>query len=188
MELPPGLVILPAVFTAAEAAAHLRGLSEEVDWEDHVFSIFGRTVPMPRRIQMYGPFGYRYSGVEHPPRPLLPRLEAIRRRVEARSGCAFNSVLCNLYRDGQDAVGWHTDDDYPHGGQPVIGSLSLGATRSFHLKLKKGKGSTVKIPLESGTLVLLAGEARTAWVHAVPRTALLVGPRINLTFRQMQGS
>src|SRR5439155_26765910 len=98
------------------------------------FTIYGRTIPMPRLIAMYGPVGYRYAGVVHPPRALPAVLEAIRRRVEQATGRRFNSVLANLYRDGRDSVGWHRDRDYAHGGQPDIASLSFGATRRFEMR------------------------------------------------------
>src|SRR4029453_9398707 len=90
-------------------------------------------------IAMYGPVGYRYSGVVHPARPLTPRLEAILATVEAASGVAFNSVLANLYRDGRDSVGWHRDSDYAHGGQPAIASVSFGAVRRFQLRADAGR-------------------------------------------------
>lgn len=185
--LPPGLRYLPGVLPPDEARAHLQGLLDEVQWEDHVFTIFGRTVPMPRRIQMYGPHGYDYSGVHHPARPLLPRLDALRRAVEDATGLPFNSVLCNLYRDGRDSMGWHKDDDYPHGGQPAVASLSLGAVRRFLLKPRKGRHPSVGIDLEPGSVLLIDGPARTDWVHALPRTTRPLGPRVNLTFRHMMG-
>lgn len=185
--LPPGLRLLPGVLEPGEADEHLLGLVAEIEWEDHVFTIFGRTVPMPRRIQLYGPHGYDYSGVHHPPRPLLPRLERLRARVEAAAGLPFNSVLCNLYRDGADSMGWHRDDDYPHGGQALVASLSLGATRRFLLKPRRGRHPSVGLDLAAGDLLLIDGEARTDWVHSLPRTSRPVGPRVNLTFRHMTG-
>jgi alkylated DNA repair dioxygenase AlkB len=93
---------------------------------------------MPRLIAMYGPVGYRYSGVVHPPQPLTARLEAIRAAVEAATGLAFNSVLANLYRDGRDSVGWHRDSDYAHGGRAAIASMSFGAVRRFELRERVG--------------------------------------------------
>src|SRR5215468_5650353 len=109
MSLPPGFTYLPGLFDRATSAAHLAGLVGELAWEEQRFTIYGRKVPMPRLIAMYGPVGYRYSGVMHPPRPLTARLDAIRRRVEDVTGRAFNSVLANLYRHGRDSVGWHRD-------------------------------------------------------------------------------
>ena len=127
------------MFDAAASAAHLAGLVAELDWESQRFTIYGRTMPMPRLIAMYGPVGYRYSGVVHPPRALAPRLEEIRRSVTAVTGRDFNSVLANLYRDGCDSVGWHRDSDYAHGGQPDIASVSFGASRRFELRDAGGR-------------------------------------------------
>src|SRR5262249_50738019 len=107
--LPEGFTLIPGVFDAATSAAHLCALLDELDWQAEQFMICGRSMPMPRLIAMYGPAGYRSSGVAPPPRPLPPRLEAIRRSVTAVTGREFNSVLANLYRDGRDSVGWHRD-------------------------------------------------------------------------------
>ena len=127
--LPGGFLLMPEIFDAVASAEHLGGLLHDLAWEEQRFTIYGRTMPMPRLIAMYGPVGYRYSGVVHPPRALSPRLDAIRRQVEDVTGRRFNSVLANLYRDGRDSVGWHRDSDYAHGGQPDIASVSFGATR-----------------------------------------------------------
>jgi alkylated DNA repair dioxygenase AlkB len=181
--LPEGFAYEAAVFDAPAAAAHLAGLLAEIRWERHEFSIYGRRVPMPRLIAMYGPVGYRYSGVEHPPRPLPARVAAIRDRVEAVTGRRFNSVLLNLYRDGRDGVSWHRDSDYDHGGQPDIASVSFGAARRF--QLRDDASQRADVVLESGSVLLMTGEALARWAHRVPKTARPVGPRVNLTFRHM---
>ena len=185
MALPDGFTYVPGLFDAPTAAAHLAGLLREIAWEQREFTAFGRTVPMPRLIAMYGPVGYRYSGVEHAPCPLPPRVAEIRDRVEATTGRRFNSVLLNLYRDGRDSVSWHRDSDYDHGGQPDIGSVSLGATRRFQLRDRSGE--RVDVVLEGGSLLLMSGEAIRRWWHQVPKTVRPVGPRVNLTFRCMTG-
>jgi alkylated DNA repair dioxygenase AlkB len=172
------------VFDAAASAAHLAGLLEELGWECQQFTIYGRTMPMPRLIAMYGPVGYRYSGVVHPPRALPPRLEAIRRSVTAVTGREFNSVLANLYRDGDDSVGWHRDSDYAHGGQPDIASVSFGASRRFELRDADGR-SRVALELESGSVLLMMGAAVARWWHRVPKLRAVTGPRVNLTYRHM---
>jgi alkylated DNA repair dioxygenase AlkB len=186
MTLPAGLTLLPASFDQAASATHLDALIVELDWQTQYFTIYGRTVPMPRLIAMYGPAGYRYSGVVHPPKALPDRLEAIRRHVESVTGRTFNSVLANLYRDGRDAVGWHRDSDYAHGGQPDIASVSFGATRRFELR---GGGAhtreRVTIDLESGSVLLMSGDAIARWWHRIAKTTRPVGPRVNLTFRHM---
>src|SRR5262245_25979931 len=147
--LPEGFTLIPGVFDPAASAMHLSGLLDELDWQPQLFTIYGRTMPMPRLIAMYGPVGYRYSGVVHPPRPLPRRLETIRCSVTTVTGREFNSVLANLYRDGRDSVGWHRDSDYTHGGQPDIASVSFGAPRRFELRDGAG-GASVALELESG--------------------------------------
>jgi len=180
--LPDGFALVTDVFAVADREAHLAGLLGELDWEEQRFTIYGRTMPMPRLIAMYGPVGYRYSGVVHPPRLLTARLDTIRRRVEAVTGRAFNSVLANLYRDGDDSVGWHRDSDYAHGGQPDIASVSFGATRRFEVRDGRARAAE---DLASGSVLVMTGDAVARWWHRVPKTKRPVGPRVNLTLRHM---
>jgi alkylated DNA repair dioxygenase AlkB len=182
--LPEGFMLLRAVFDAAASGEHLQALLADLRWEQQRFTIYGRTMPMPRLIAMYGPVGYRYSGVVHPPCPLPPRLEAIRRRVEDVSFRQFNSVLANLYRDGRDSVGWHRDSDYAHGGQPDIASVSFGATRTFELRDDSGRARAT-VDLDAGSVLVMRGDAVARWWHRVAKTRRPVGPRVNLTFRHM---
>jgi alkylated DNA repair dioxygenase AlkB len=184
MALPPGFSYRPEVFDPETSAAHLDALIRELAWERQQFRIYGQERLMPRLIAMYGPVGYRYSGVVHPPQALPPRLEAIRKVVEAACGRMFNSVLANLYRDGRDSVGWHRDSDYPHGGQPDIASVSFGAVRRFQLR-DRPDAARASIALEPGSLLVMTGDAVARWAHQVPKTARAVGPRVNLTFRHM---
>ncbi len=181
--LPDGLRYERAVFDRASADAHLAGLLAEIDWERHEFRIYGRIVPMPRLIAMYGPVAYRYSGIEHPPRALPPRVATIRDRVEAVTGRRFNAVLLNLYRDGRDSVSWHRDDDYEAGTHADIASVSFGAVRRLHLRDKAG--GSARLDLKPGSLLLMSGEALKRWWHCIPKTAHPVGPRVNLTFRDL---
>ena len=174
------------MFDAAASAAHLAALVEDLDWQSQEFTIYGRTMPMPRLIAMSGPVGYRYSGVVHPPRALTPRLEDIRRTVTTVTGRDFNSVLANLYRDGCDSVGWHRDSDYAHGGQPDIASVSFGSGRRFELRDADGR-SRVALELESGSVLLMTGAAVAHWWHRVPKSRAVTGPRVNLTYRHMIG-
>jgi alkylated DNA repair dioxygenase AlkB len=186
MLLPDGFTLVPECFAPAASADHLQGLLAELDWEEQRFAIYGRTVPMPRLIAMYGPVGYRYSGVVHPPRALPPRLDDIRARAEAVTGRAFNSVLANLYRDERDSVGWHRDSDYAHGGQPDIASVSFGATRRFDLRERPG-GARIALELAAGSLLFMTGAAVTRWWHQVAKSRRPAGARVNLTFRHMVG-
>ena len=184
MSLPTGFAYRAAAFDATASALHLTGLMAELAWEKQQFTIFGRRTPMPRLIAMYGPVGYRYSGVVHPPQSFTAPLEAIRAAVEAATGLEFNSVLANLYRDGCDSVGWHRDSDYAHGGRAAIASVSFGAVRRFELRERAGPPAAA-VDLEPGSVLLMDAGAVARWWHRVPKTPRPVGPRVNLTFRYM---
>jgi alkylated DNA repair dioxygenase AlkB len=183
VSLPPGFEYRPGFLSPAERAALLAALLEETPWEDHELVIFGRRVPMPRRIAWYGPVDYSYSGVRHPARPLTPRLEAVRARLEAGAGLRFNAALVNLYRHGRDSMGWHSDDDYDCGDRPAIASVSLGATRRFRLRSRPDGARRAAVDLEDGSLLLMTGDSQRRWQHSLARTARPAGPRINLTWR-----
>ena len=128
--------------------------------------------------------GYRYSGIDHQPRPWTPELQAIRARVEKQCQCIFNSVLANLYRDGKDSMGCHADDEKELGRNPVIASLSLGDERLFKLHHKNSK-ATLDIILGHGDLLVMAGTLQHHWQHSVPKTKKFKTGRINLTFRRI---
>ena len=132
---------------------------------------------------------YQYSGLSLSPQPWLPTVKAIRRKIEKRCCHRFNSVLINLYRDGKDSNGWHSDNEPELGENPVIASLSLGATRRFRLRHKYRKAlAPYSIDLPHGSLLLMAGTTQQYWQHCLSKTARQVGPRINLTFRWVSGA
>jgi alkylated DNA repair dioxygenase AlkB len=140
----------------------------------------------PRLTAWYADSGltYSYSGVTHHGLPWTPTLTAIRRAVEAAAGAPFNSLLLNRYRDGNDSIGYHADDEPELGVNPVIASLSLGAVRRFVLKHGKS-GEKLAFELAHGSLLIMAGACQHHWRHAVPKTKTVVGERINLTFRNI---
>lgn len=158
-----------------------------IDWEVHRIRMFGRLVDSPRLSSWIGDAGagYVYSGVRFEPRPWPPMLAALRDRVSAVAGEQFNSVLANLYRNGRDAMGWHSDDERELGSRPVIASVSLGAARRFALKHRRLPGPRLALELGHGSLLLMAGETQSNYRHCLPRTARPIGPRINLTFRRI---
>jgi alkylated DNA repair dioxygenase AlkB len=91
----------------------------------------------------------------------------------------------NLYRDGRDGMGWHADDELELGRDPVIASVSFGAPRRFCLRHRRRKDQRLDVSLGNGSLLLMAGATQHQWVHAVPKTAIPVGQRVNLTFRRI---
>jgi len=177
----------PAAFGAGEAAQLFDDLRRQIDWRQEEILMFGRRVPVPRRVAWHGDPGasYTYSGTEHHPLPWTPALERVRARVTGLTGVDFNAVLLNLYRDGRDGMGWHADDEPELGRNPVIASVSLGATRRFCLRHRRRRELRVDLPLAHGSLLLMSGATQHHWVHALPKTAAAVGERINLTFRRL---
>ncbi|XOV86320.1 MAG: alpha-ketoglutarate-dependent dioxygenase AlkB family protein [Pseudomonadota bacterium] len=174
-------------FLAANAADdYFNALGREAAWEQSVIRIYGRECPIPRLNAWHGDPGaaYTYSGRCFQPHPWTPALLEVKQRIESLTDAAFNSVLVNLYRDGNDSVSWHSDDEPELGQNPVIASVSLGAERKFVLKHKRRRDlPPVNLWLPTGSLLLMSGETQHHWTHQVPKTRKSVGQRINLTYR-----
>jgi alkylated DNA repair dioxygenase AlkB len=187
-----GLVPIPIEDGALAMLAHmplpggtdnvLARLITETPWRAETVVVYGKRHLQPRLSAWYGEVGYRYSGLTLAPMAMTPLLATLRASVEDITGQRYNSVLLNYYRDGQDSMGMHSDDETELGPQPAIASLSLGATRTFILRHKTSK-RTVKIDLTDGSLLLMSGALQTHWLHGINKTAKPVGPRLNLTFR-----
>lgn len=155
-----------------------------VDWQQRSVTVYGKTYPQPRLTKWYGDVPYLYSGLSWDACPMPAFLQRILGRVQDLTGERFNSCLCNLYRDGQDSVGWHADDEPIFGGDPIVASVSFGAPRTFKLRPNKGKAKDeVSYMLEDGQLLVMGKGVQPAWKHCITKTALPVGERINLTFR-----
>ncbi|MBP6107708.1 MAG: alpha-ketoglutarate-dependent dioxygenase AlkB [Steroidobacteraceae bacterium] len=186
LDLPDADVRLwrPA-FQPAEADEALDVLRSQIDWQQEDIVIFGERRRVPRLVAWHGDPGtaYTYSGTAHEPLPWTPELQRLRHRVEELTAHRYNSVLLNLYRDGNDGMGWHADDEPELGREPVIASVSLGATRRFKLRHRRSRVAASTLDLAHGDLLLMAGQTQHRYVHAVPKTARPVGVRINLTFR-----
>jgi alkylated DNA repair dioxygenase AlkB len=186
IELPDAeLSFWPAAFAPEESKLLFAALRAGTDWQQEEIVIFGQPRLVPRLVAWHGDADarYRYSGVMHEPRPWTAALLAIRDRVEVLTARRFNSVLLNLYRDGRDGMGWHSDDESELGLDPAIASVSLGATRRFRMRHRKNRAEPFELRLAEGGLLLMSGPTQHHWQHAVPKTARSVGERINLTFR-----
>ncbi|OQX38378.1 MAG: alpha-ketoglutarate-dependent dioxygenase AlkB [Oceanospirillales bacterium LUC14_002_19_P2] len=187
--LPGGICrYWPTWLTVDEASQLYKELQETVAWQQDEIQMFGRPLPLPRLQVWYGDAGarYRYSGIQLEPLPWLPLLHALKMRVEQATGAKFNSVLVNLYRSGQDSNGWHADDEPELGDDPLVASLSLGATRRFQLRHKTDRSIPVRnLMLEAGSLLFMGAGMQQYWQHQVPKTQKSVSPRINLTFRRV---
>lgn len=182
-DLRDGLLFYDAAFLSlTDARSLFEHLAAEVPWRHES----GRLGPMPRLTAWYADDGrtYSYSGVTHEALEWTPPLARLRTILEEVCETPFNSALLNRYRDGQDSMGWHADDEKELGTNPVIASVSLGAVRRFRLKHLATR-ETLHFDLADGSLLVMAGATQHHWHHAIAKTKQPVGERINLTFRQM---
>ncbi|MBU2711403.1 alpha-ketoglutarate-dependent dioxygenase AlkB family protein [Zooshikella harenae] len=191
LTLPDGEVgYLSQLFNLSEQQAYFQFLMNSVDWQYETLSLFGKQVVVPRKVAWYGDSEavYAYSGVLHQPLPWTAELTKIKQKVEHVCGEHFNSVLLNLYQNGADYMGWHSDDEPELGDDPVIASVSFGASRDFklrHKKYRKSQQPVVTQTLISGSCLLMKGATQRYWQHSVPKRSLnkVSEPRVNLTFR-----
>lgn len=174
---------IPAFYDAATSVALLATLIAETPWRQDTLRFGGKEVLVPRLQAWYGDKRYGYSGLQLAPLPWTPTLDAIRERISAYCGLAFNSVLINYYRNGNDSVAWHSDDERELGPDPHIASLSLGATRRFEMKHRQHKAQKTHILLENGSLLVMGSGVQKYWIHQLPKDPHVSDARLNLTFR-----
>lgn len=172
--------------TPKQANQYFSILSTSLAWQQDSIKMYGKEVKIPRLHGWYGEneAAYTYSGITLQPKPWTAELLELKTKCEAFTAVKFNSVLANYYRDGQDSMGWHSDNENELGQQPVIASVSLGQSRDFdfrHIKTKQ----KVRLALTSGSLLIMAGDTQKFWQHAIPKRASSMSGRINLTFRSI---
>ena len=178
------LAMLSQLPLAASNADVLAQLIADTPWRSEMVTVYGKQHPQPRLSAAYGDAPYTYSGLTIHPLPWTPLLLAIKAAVESASAYTFNSVLLNYYRDGRDSMGMHSDNEPALRRNPVVASVSFGATRTFILRHKASK-QTLKLDLTDGCLLLMAGALQHHWQHGINKSRKSMGPRINLTFRSI---
>lgn len=175
----------PEFLNKEEADKYLEILLANAEWQQDTIHIAGKTLPIPRLQVWYGDEGktFTYSGIKLTPKPWPADLQVLNQKLKERLNIDFSSVLVNLYRDGNDSVSWHSDDEAGLGINPIIASISLGANRTFKLRHKVDKTLKKDFKLEHGSLLVMQGETQHKWEHQVPKELEEKSPRINLTFR-----
>ena len=172
-------------FSRSQSDLYLNALMEQIPWRQEHVKVFGKTYLQPRLTALFGNTDktYSYSSLTLFPTPYPPLLNEIRSEIETYCNVSFNCCLANLYRNGNDSNGWHSDNEKELGDQPVIASVSFGAERFFHLKHRNKKELRHKIKLAHGSLLIMKGRTQEHWLHQIPKTKQIIGNRINLTFR-----
>lgn len=167
----------------------IEDITEGITWRNDPITMFGKTYPQPRLTAWHGDPGlaYTYSKIQMISPGWTPTLLNIKNKLEADLKIPFNSVLINYYRNGLDHMSYHSDDEKELGPNPTIASISLGATRKFHLKHRFDKNiSPLIIELNSGSLLIMKGELQHFWQHKISKSAKIHEPRLNLTYRYIR--
>ncbi len=169
-----------------EATKFFAQLIGEVKWANDTGVLFGKPYVTGRKVAWYGdePWNYGYSGEEKLALPWIEPLLRMKKRVEAVVGEKFNSCLLNLYHDGSEAMGWHSDDERVLREGAAIASVSLGAERKFAFRHKETR-EKVDLMLGNGSLLVMRGETQKCWHHCIRKSVRVMEPRVNLTFRRM---
>ena len=163
-------------------------LEQELPWEQPVVQVYGKRHPVPRLTVFLAEEGlqYRYSGAVHTgcgwPTWFMPLLNGVNATCETQ----FNGCLLNLYRHGDDRMGWHADDEPEIDQRAPIASLSLGATRDFQFRHRNTPQRRISMPLADGDLLVMHPGCQNQWMHSVPQRRKVQTKRINLTFRRFQ--
>jgi len=176
------LLLLDNFISKEESDFYYTTLLKQTQWHEYEMPMYNKVVTAPRMVSWYGDTDRTEL---NPQQKWSKELLTMRQRVENETALKFNSVLLNLYRNGNDGVGWHSDKTISTNKDLNIASVTFGETRLFRLRHKFMKHiAQIEIPLHHGSLLLMAGSTNSYWEHQVPKTSRNVLPRINLTFRQ----
>lgn len=180
----------PNFYNDVQALEFQQKILNETAWQEDNIKLFGKTYKQPRLTALYGDSDktYTYSNIKMAPNNWTPTLFKIKEEIENLTKEKFTTVLLNLYRDGSDSNGWHSDDEKELGKHPFIASLSFGAKRTFHFKHKQDTSLKFKIDLGHGSLLLMGGATQENWKHQIPKSKRVLSSRINLTFRKIKGN
>jgi len=166
--------------------SYLKQLLKNINWKKDEILIYGKHYITERKIAWHGDkhYAYRYSGTERSAEPWTEELLQLKHEVEKHTHNRYNACLLNLYMNGSQGMGWHSDDEKMLDRTANIASLSLGAERRFDFRHNQSK-ETISVLLEHGSLLVMSGETQSYWKHQLPKTKKITEPRINLTFRSM---
>lgn len=180
------ILFMKNFLTSSEAKKYFDILQNTINWKQEEIKYYGKIYPVPRKTAWYGyeGFDYSYSGINCNPEPWTTELLFLKKEIEKLiPNEDFNSVLLNMYRDGNDKVSWHADDEKELGMNPTIASLSIGETRRFDVKHKDNPDLKYQFELTPGSLIIMKGALQHNWLHQIPVQKKVTKPRINLTFR-----
>jgi alkylated DNA repair dioxygenase AlkB len=174
------------IIPAEQISNYYFELFNKISWEQEIVMMFGKEITPKRKVAFYSDplISYTYSGKIKIGLTWSKELLALKEIVESFTNVKYNACLLNLYHNGDEGMGWHSDDEKEIIPESSIASLSIGAERKFSFKHKTTK-ETVSILLENGSILEMKGSIQQNWWHALPKSKKIKAPRINLTFREM---
>jgi len=174
------------IVNAEQKHSYFDELLNKIEWTNEKLVMFGKEIITKRKVAFYGDslMSYTYSNKTKQALAWTPLLLEIKNLTTSYTGSHYNACLLNLYHDGEEGMGWHSDDEKEIITNSSIASLSFGAERKFGIKHKATK-ETHSILLENGSLFEMLGSFQKHWLHSMPKSKKIIAPRINLTFRQM---
>jgi len=172
------------LFNQSKADILFNSLSAKIEWQNDKIFIYGKEIVTQRKVAWYGqkPFEYTYSKTTKFALPWTEELLELKSKLEHKTGESFNSCLLNLYHNGNEGMGWHSDNESNLKKHGAIASLSFGADRKFTFKHRKSKDK-ISLILEHGSLLVMKDATQDNWLHQLPKSKKITKPRINLTFR-----
>jgi alkylated DNA repair dioxygenase AlkB len=178
-------ILYPEFLESTLADEILEEIIATNSWEQQTLLMYGKMVEEPRLSTWHSDGqSYAYSGKPRHAQPWTDTLRLLREKCEQHTDHTFNGVLVNYYRNGDDHLGWHSDDELVNGPEPLIASISLGAERRFDMRHRE-TGDLATTMLSHGSLLVMSGLSQRCWEHRVPKMSNLIGPRVNLTFRRL---
>lgn len=186
LHFPENLLEYYSRFVAhTESVELLSHLIQQVPWKQPTIQMYGKELPTPRLTAWFGDSekSYQFSGTKFDPIPWTKELFLLKEKIESATGISFNSVLLNYYRNGNDSVAWHSDNERELGKDPNIASLSIGQPRRFEFRHARDHSRKYGLTLENGSLLIMKGDLQHHWEHRIPKSKGETAARINLTFR-----
>jgi alkylated DNA repair dioxygenase AlkB len=177
-------LLYPSWLNHDNAKRLLDELYASIRWQEEWISMYGKQVLCPRLTYWMGDNSarYEYSNIMHQPNSWHPEVESIKNTIQRQFKASLNSCLLNLYRNQNDSVSWHQDNEPELGCEPLIASLSLGESRVFEIKNIQSK-KKFKLQLRHGDLLIMQKGSQSNWLHQLPKSDHVCSSRINLTFR-----
>ncbi|WP_461451863.1 alpha-ketoglutarate-dependent dioxygenase AlkB family protein [Mucilaginibacter sp.] len=189
VNVPKELVdYVPSIFSEEESNFYLQKFINEMPWQQKSVLMYGKEVITPRLTVWYGDPDADYSifGTGSKPLYWTDELLTIKAKIEPLAGVKFDSVLLNYYRDGNDSVSWHSDNDGIPGRNRIVGSVSFGQERNFDIRKKDDHNIKYSVMLENGSYLLMKEGFQENWQHRIAKSNKPMKPRVNLTFRLMK--